>query len=228
MPMMYAQCTRTTTEYITGGGQGNTVVTVFTSSIFPAHYTSGQITLPTAVEVYDADSGYASISHSSLALNSVIDTATGQSITVNNYTFTGSSSTYKATYCFIVYAGYADIFGTLEYIFSVFDNRLTLKKWTISDVIVRACDLIESLRYGENPRYRLDGVEYDNTTGNATGYQQGSIAEELDKILSPEYAFTKMLFRELRRQMGGRVTRRVQYNGVRHGKRTVLLYLYFR
>lgn len=201
--MNYAQCTRTTTEYISGGGQGETTVTVFASAIFPANYPSGQITLPTAAEVYNADSGYASYDHSSLSLQSVIDTTTGQSVTVNNYTFTGKETTYKATYNFIAYAGYADIFGTLEYIFSVFQNRLPLKKWTITDVIVRACDLIEPLKYGQKPRFRLDGVIYDDTTGNATGYQAGSIAERLDKIIAPEYAFTKMTFREQMQQVGG-------------------------
>ena len=115
---------------------------------------------------------------------------------------------------------------TLIYIIGAVRNRLPLKKWTITDVMVRACDLIEHLRYGEKPRFRLNSVEYDNTTGNATGNYTG-IAAELDKILSPEYALTKMLFRELRRQKGGRVTCRVQYNGVRHGKRTALLHLYF-
>ena len=90
---------------------------------------------------------------------------------------------------------------TLIYLIGAVTNRLPLKKWTITDVIVRACDLIEHLRYDEKPRFRLDGVIYDNTTGNATGNYTG-IAAELDKILSPEYALTKMLICELRRQMG--------------------------
>lgn len=112
--------------------------------------------------------------------------------------------------------------ATLIFYVNVTTNRLPLKKWTITDVIVRACDLIEPLRYGEKPRFRLDGVIYDDTTGNATGYQQGSIAEELDKIISPEYAFTKMHFREQMQQVGGkihaefRITRFDKENGRRY------------
>ena len=53
---------------------------------------------------------------------------------------------------------------------SVTENRLPLKKWTILDVINRTFDLIEPLRYGEKPRFRLDGVIYDDITGRAIGY----------------------------------------------------------
>ena len=67
------------------------------------------------------------------------------------------------------------------------ENHYPLKKWTIFDVVDRCCDLIEPLRRGEKPRFRLEE----------------NIREELDKIISPEFAFTKMTFREQMQQIGG-------------------------
>ena len=86
---------------------------------------------------------------------------------------------------------------------SITENRLPLKKWTILDVINRTFDLVEPLRYGEKPRFRLDGVIYDDITGRAIGYEEGSLAEELDQIISPEFVFTKMHLREMLKQIGG-------------------------
>lgn len=110
--------------------------------------------------------------------------------------------------------GTTTLTGSISFSIAVFQNRLPLKKWTITDVIVRACDLIEPLRYGQKPRFRLDGVEYDDTTGNATGYRQGSIAERLDKIIAPEYAFTKMTFREQMQQVGGYIHGEFRITGI--------------
>lgn len=93
----------------------------------------------------------------------------------------------------------------ITYIFSVVQNRLPLKKWTITDVITRSAELLEPLSGNENknrraPRFRLNGVTYDKS-GNAT-VKDGQ-AEEFDKILAPEFAFTKMTFREMLQQVGG-------------------------
>lgn len=137
----------------------------------------------------------------------LINTANNTSTIVNSFNISISQSgVYSLQYDYEGRNGTIEYSMRLTYIIAVVQNRLPLKKWTITDVIVRACDLIEPLRYGEKPRFRLDGVNYDNTTGNALPtYQSGSIAEELDKIISPEYAFTKMHFREQMQQVGGKI-----------------------
>lgn len=94
-------------------------------------------------------------------------------------------------------------------------NRLPLKKWTITDVVNRCFDLIEPLKYGEKPRFRFQGQNYDDTTGNPTTKAAKSQAEKYDKILSPEYAFTRQTLKEMLDDVGGyihavpKVTRRV-------------------
>lgn len=125
-----------------------------------------------------------------------------------------TSNIYTVEYRFQYrYAGNSWVFTATAPIAIVY-NRLPLKKWTITDVIVRACDLIEPLKYGQKPRFRLDGVIYDDTTGNATGYRAGSIAERLDKIIAPEYAFTKMTFREQMQQVGGYIHGEFRITGI--------------
>ncbi len=93
----------------------------------------------------------------------------------------------------------------ITYIFSIVQNRLPLKKWTITDVITRSAELLEPLSGKENanrraPRFRLNGVTYDKS-GDAT--VESGQAKELDEILAPEFAFTKMTFREMLQQVGG-------------------------
>lgn len=89
------------------------------------------------------------------------------------------------------------------YDFSVFTNKYPLKKWTITDVINRSCDTLEAQKYGEKPRFRLDGVEYDEYGERENSYKTNSLAEKYDKILSPEFSFTKMTMREMLKQVGG-------------------------
>lgn len=98
-----------------------------------------------------------------------------------------------------------DGLGTVVYTLAVVQNRLPLKKWTITDVITRSAELLEPLSGNETvnrraPRFRLNGVTYDKS-GNVTG--KSGQAEEFDKILAPEFAFTKMTFREMLQQVGG-------------------------
>ncbi len=100
----------------------------------------------------------------------------------------GSSETYTAN---------------VTYIFSAVENRLPLKKLTQLDVCDRICALIYPKEYGQKPKFRIQGAIYDDTTGLMIGYEKGTIAEELDKILAPEYAFTKMNLREMLKQVGG-------------------------
>ena len=139
-------------------------------------------------------------------------------------TLTPTDGTYTVTYS--LYKNYQSIgiraWADIVFIFAATENRLPLKKWTITDVIVRACDLIEPLMYGEKPRFRFDGVSYNATTGNAnTTYASGSQAEEFDKIISPEFAFTKMTFREQMRMIGGFIHGEPRITGfdVENGKR---------
>lgn len=77
----------------------------------------------------------------------------------------------------------------------VIENRLPLKKWTCTDVILRLLDLAEPIRKGDKPRFRLEG---DNGDGAAYTGQ----AAQFDTILSPEFAFTKQTLRECLQEVG--------------------------
>lgn len=76
---------------------------------------------------------------------------------------------------------------TFTYNIAVVENKLPLKKWTITDVINRTLELAEPLRKGEKPRFRLNAEQ----------------AKQFDKILSPELSFTKQTLRECLQQVGG-------------------------
>nr|DAR50623.1 MAG TPA: hypothetical protein [Caudoviricetes sp.] len=89
------------------------------------------------------------------------------------------------------------------YTMSVTENRYPAKKWTITDVINRCFALIEPQTLGNYPRFRLQGVSYDTDGNPLTTYEAGSQAEEFEKILAPEFAFTKMTLREQLKQVGG-------------------------
>lgn len=101
---------------------------------------------------------------------------------------------------------------TLTFVLGFIANRYPLKKWTITDVINRCCDTVIPLKTENSvadyttkkPRFRLQGVIYDGR-GSVTDYEPNSLAERLDKIISPEFAFTKMTFREQLKQVGGRI-----------------------
>lgn len=94
----------------------------------------------------------------------------------------------------------------------VLASRFPIKKWTITDVINRVFDLVEPLNAKidsdgvitqDFPLFVLQGVTYDqNGKRNAT-YTSGSIAEEYDKILAPEFNFTQSTLREVLQQVGG-------------------------
>ena len=95
---------------------------------------------------------------------------------------------------------YFDIDGL---VMSYVSNRYPAKKWTITDVINRCFALIEPQTSGNYPRFRLQGVSYDTDGNPLTTYEAGSQAEEFEKILAPEFAFTKMTLREQLKQVGG-------------------------
>ena len=91
---------------------------------------------------------------------------------------------------------------TITYTFSATENHLPLKKWTITDVVNRCLELIEPLQKGQNPRFTLDGVTYENGVVKKP-YEVGSQAEKYDKIIAPEFAMTKQTLREQLQQIGG-------------------------
>lgn len=88
--------------------------------------------------------------------------------------------------------------GTLSYSFSVVENYYPLKTLTIKDVINRLLDVAEPLRQGENPRFVLQGI--NPLTGAVTA---GSQADKFDKIIAPQFSFTKQTLRECLREIGG-------------------------
>lgn len=97
-------------------------------------------------------------------------------------------------------AGYFDTDGL---VIGYVSNRYPAKKLTITDVINRCFALIEPQTLGNYPRFRLQGVSYDTDGNPLTTYEAGSQAEELERILAPEFAFTKMTLREQLKQVGG-------------------------
>lgn len=114
--------------------------------------------------------------------------------------------TYSITYKFEHLQGGSVLHSaSMVYYFSVVNNVLPLKKWTITDVINRIFDTVEPLvnddKFKNNkPRFRLKQDQ----------------AEKYDKILSPEFTFTQMTLRERLNQVGGfihaepRITRKVE------------------
>lgn len=73
-----------------------------------------------------------------------------------------------------------------EFNFLVVENRLPLKKWTITDAINRALDLAEPIRLGETPRFKLNE-------------EQTSM---FDNVLAPQFSFTKQTLRECLQECG--------------------------
>jgi len=71
--------------------------------------------------------------------------------------------------------------------FAVIENHLPLKKWTVTDVINRTLDLAEPLRRNDRVRFVLNEAQ----------------AEKFDKIIAPEFSFTKQTLRECLKEVGG-------------------------
>lgn len=82
-------------------------------------------------------------------------------------------------------------------------NRKPLKKWTVTDVVTRCCELAEPLFGTETPRFAMDGVSYDATTGDINAYTANSQAAKYDKVIAPEFSMTKSTLREQLQQVGG-------------------------
>ena len=101
-----------------------------------------------------------------------------------------SGQTYIVEYAYDFYKGSAgsDQWEHLKakYTFIAVQNQYPLKKWTMKDVINRVLDLAEPLRKGEEPRFKLNAEQ----------------AALFDKILAPQFSFTKSTLRECLQQCG--------------------------
>ena len=53
------------------------------------------------------------------------------------------------------------------------ENKEPYKKYTVFDVCNRVFDTIIPIKYGQKPKFRLQGTIYDDTTGNCIGYRTG-------------------------------------------------------
>lgn len=82
------------------------------------------------------------------------------------------------------------------YTFAVVENKNPLKKWSITDVINRTLDLAEPLRKGEKSRFKLQGMNWDGTI------QPNTQADKFNKILAPQFSFTKQTLRECLQEVG--------------------------
>lgn len=78
-------------------------------------------------------------------------------------------------------------YPTLTFYFTVIENQLPLKKWTIKDVIDRLLDIAEPIRQGETPRFKLNPEQ----------------AAKFDNIIAPQFSFTKQTLRECLQAIGG-------------------------
>ena len=113
-----------------------------------------------------------------------------------------SGQTYRVVYTYhYEYTGGSIVSATISatYTFIAVQNEYPLKRWTITDVINRLCDIAEPLRLDEKPRFRLQGTNYESV---GSLYQSGSQAERFDKVLAPQFSFTKSTLRECLQQCG--------------------------
>lgn len=106
---------------------------------------------------------------------------------VLNYTLCYSATTLGTEYYFAYF---------LRFSLNAITNHLPLKRWSITDCITRACELAEPLFAGQAPKYRLDGVEYDNNGKVQKPYEEGTLAAKYDKVFAPEFTATEDTLRE--------------------------------
>ena len=92
--------------------------------------------------------------------------------------------------------------GVFYYYLNGVTNRKPLKKWTVTDVVTRCCELAEPLFGKELPRFALDGVSYDSNA-KVQAYAANSQAAKYDKVIAPEFSMTKSTLREQLQQVGG-------------------------
>lgn len=186
----------------------------FLSSYFPAAYEKAEsISIPTISELQANENLPSEIvlslpSYQNSEFKGIFN-AYGEQVSTSTILTNPTEGFYTAKYDFWRSDLSQNYFLYLTYRFSVAVNLLPRKKQTITDVIIRLCETIEPLVYGQQPRFKLSGVNYfagigvDNESGRPTGLIHNSLAEDLDKILSPEFSFTKQTFREQLQQIGG-------------------------
>ena len=95
--------------------------------------------------------------------------------------------------------------GTFFYYLNGVTNRKPLKKWTITDVVTRCCELAEPLFGTETPRFSMDGVTYNANTGEVNAYTANTQAAKYDNVIAPEFSMTKSTLREQLQQVGGHI-----------------------
>lgn len=123
---------------------------------------------------------------------------TDRSAIFQNLSIVLQPGTYSITYYWAITTTTGTLSETtVSFNILVVDNEYPLKKWTITDVINRTLDLAEPLRAGEKPRFYLQGT--DPVTGAVAA---GSQAEKFDKILAPQFSFTKQTLRECLQECG--------------------------
>lgn len=115
-----------------------------------------------------------------------------------SYSLLLSSGLYRIDY--IVFSAAGELI-VASYEFRAVENKFPLKKWTITDVINRTLDLAEPLRKGEKPRFRLNGMD-GNSKIIPKGQEGSGQAALFDKILAPQFSFTKQTLRECLQEVG--------------------------
>lgn len=91
---------------------------------------------------------------------------------------------------------YAEFAVRVKWTFTVVDEPLPLKKISITDAIIRVCELADPLYSEEVPRFRLDGVKYDGAGNVIKPYPAGSLAKKYEKVFCPEVTLTQNTLRE--------------------------------
>lgn len=180
--------------------------TFFSSVIKQGYIYGNTITLPTASQLEEQETlpegahffllgseGATSVTLIKQSTNEIIPNTSN-----NQYNL--EADNYKITYSYPSTNSDGSMANvtTFEYSFSVFTNRLPLKKWTVTSVINRIFDLIEPLEYP----YNLAG------TGNLAPQQprfvlDSEVAEKYDNVLAPEFSFTRSTLREMLQLIGG-------------------------
>lgn len=170
---------------------------------------SGEHTFPGAYTVFPyrytlpagGTSNYYSVSVTDQSGNSLFNRGLSYDDLSQDTPFTVTLSNgqiYYARYSWHAQSNSFDQTFYVVYALTVVENRNPLKQWTITDVCNRLFAIAEPLRRGEKPRFYLQGI--DPVTGDVAA---GSQAEKYEKILAPQFSFTKQTLRECLQQIGG-------------------------
>ncbi len=139
----------------------------------------------------------------SITINNGVTTVYNPETIYTSYTIQAKQTT-SIEYEFMVGSVYAPSgktfyrFFKFKYVINAVSNRLPLKKWTITSVINRTLDLVEPL---EASSYLGDTNSLEQLQPRF--YLNEDQAEKYDKIIAPEFSFTRDTLREILRQIGG-------------------------